>query len=141
MVELRSTSPYLTCQKNRRRGFLLLVYDDSEWLDNCLQRKLTTYFTLVSFSPWALLSYSRWMNLLMTTPAPSWGPFPWPFPKKGHIILHPLVILRYSLTKYQGFVLLNYATQPFNHTKCHFSAYLCSTMCCQWSLKQCCTNF
>jgi hypothetical protein len=42
------------------------------------------------------------------------GSLPWPNPKKIHIILHPLVMLGYRLTKYHGLDDLKCTVQPSN---------------------------
>jgi len=64
------------------------------WLglvDRYVCKNITTSLMFCNLAPWALNCFLQ-RNLFITTPTPSWGPFPWPILKKLQHILQPPVI-------------------------------------------------
>lgn len=68
------------------------------------------------------------------------APFPWPEPKKFHLIRQPLVRPGYRATKYIDFAPLNCAAQPSLKTQCSRGLNPILPIHSQWSIIQCCTK-
>jgi hypothetical protein len=83
-----STSSTWKCKKNLISGFHKPEYDDLGLFDKHAHKNATTSLAFCNFTTLGLSCYLP-RNLLMTTLAPSWGPFPWPLLKKINTSCNP----------------------------------------------------
>ncbi len=86
------TSSTQTCKKIILGGLHELQYVDLSLVDRRYCKNITTSLAFCNLAPWPFNCFLR-RNLLITTLAPSQGPFPWPILKKIQPILQPPVIL------------------------------------------------
>lgn len=113
IVELQLTSVVVTCRKIFCRGLPCPLYDVLVMFERLTCKNPITSVEFCNLVWWKF-NCSCLTNLLKKTISLSRGSLPWPNPKKIHIILHPLVMLGYRLTKYHGLDDLKCTVQPSN---------------------------